>query len=157
DFGAFDTVGFAQATATESGMVYKPDAEAIRFTGGNQVDSSNGVDPDIFVTGSLITLTLQVPGRVAMAFSGTAINSVSGNVTYFSIRIDDSSTAMFGSQGLLFKQEVANHENIVTLSGVSDELSAGPHTFKVYFGNNSGSSTLFGNSAVGWRFSAWTI
>jgi len=54
-----------EATATESGLVYKPVSDRVSYTTGN-LDTTSTTLVDL--TGATITLTLATPGRVAYSF-----------------------------------------------------------------------------------------
>jgi len=102
-------------TTTTEGLVYKPDADSVNITSGDiNTTSATFVD----VTGTTLTVTLAVAGRIAYATSFTQMQSgtTSTSAHYFNIRIDGT-TNMYGSEGLQLQNDTAiNDERVVTMA-----------------------------------------
>jgi hypothetical protein len=152
EYGAFDPVGFALATALQSGLVYAPVSNAVERTAG-AVTTGSPVFSDL--TDATITLTLQVPGRIAYAFTGT-MRHTTGSTTIF-LNVLVGATVLLGTDGLAWTTTGVSFDQIASMSGLTAVLPAGTHTIKVQWRANIATATMFADPARPLRFSAWSI
>lgn len=122
-------------------------------TAGNLTTSSTAL---IDVTDASITITTKAR-RIAFAFSCNTSNNTANASNFFNINIDGN--LLFGTAGLGFETNAANDQRIVTISGVTEVLTAASHTIKVQWAVDNGASTgtIFATSAQTFRFSAWEV
>lgn len=152
--GGFDSTGGAGlATDTQAGLVYKPDADSVALTDGNKNRAISNLDD---IAGTNLSVTLAVAGRIAFSFSCTSEST--GTAQYnFGIKLDGT-VDLNGTSGLGFGDTAASEQVGVSITGLTDVLSAGVHTFVAQFSCNGGQTvTAYAGPANVLRFAAWTI
>lgn len=124
--------------AASSGGEFAEIATAQRNTGDLTTTSTSFVD----VTDLTVTLTTAAVRCMVMA-SGTFKNSASGNTA---IDIDIDGTRMGETLGLVFTNQNVNKPFSFTV--MTDVLTAASHTIKLVWKVQSGTGTIYANSAT---------
>ena len=152
DYGAFSPVGFALATPTVAGLVYKVvDREVDNTSGVITTTSTSLVD----VPGMSVTVVLPIAGIIAFSFTSSWTNTAT-STNYINVELDGT-TLLFGSTGIAWDVNDASFYMPISLNATTDVLPAGSHTLQIQWRVGAGQGSMQAFTDRTSILSAWAI